>query len=77
MEKARAEDVNILKMYCRYVDDEALVAESIPKSSEDDTRKDDERTSKLIVDPQGKEGKKVREQKTKGNKENKSQSVSQ
>ena len=31
-------------MYCRYVDDEALVAKSIPKSSEDDTREDDERT---------------------------------
>ena len=44
MEKARAEGVNILKMYCRYVDDEALVAETIPKSSEDDVRDDDERT---------------------------------
>ena len=42
MEKARAEGVNILKMYCRYVDDEALVAETIPKSSEDDVRDDDE-----------------------------------
>ena len=37
MEKTRAEDFDILKMYRRYVDDETFVAE-------DDTQKDDERT---------------------------------
>jgi hypothetical protein len=39
---------DILKMYCRYVDDEPLVAKVIPKCSEDDTSKDDERTMRKL-----------------------------
>ena len=42
--KAAEEEIDILKMYCRYVDDESIVAKSIPKSEDGDTRKDDERT---------------------------------
>ena len=33
-----------MKTHCRYVDDESIVAKSIPKSEDGDTRKDDERT---------------------------------
>ena len=48
IERVRAQGIHILKMYCRYVDDEPIVAKAIPRSDDDDPNEDDKRTMQKL-----------------------------